>query len=102
MVKIGYMNNFKDTDAALILTLDAGAYLVDVFSEDDRSSLGGLSDISYEGDFHRHIELPSSKSSDSSSNESVEEIPVHQSHRHRRRRHHHPAERSITESSVDS
>ena len=34
---IGYMNNFKDTDAALILTLDAGAYLVDVFSEDDDS-----------------------------------------------------------------
>ena len=34
---IGYMNNFKDTDAALILTLDAGAYLVDVFSEDGDS-----------------------------------------------------------------
>ena len=34
---IGYMNNFKDTDAALILTLDAGAYLVDVFSEDSDS-----------------------------------------------------------------
>ena len=34
---IGYMNNFKDTDAALILTLDAGAFLVDVFSEDGDS-----------------------------------------------------------------
>ena len=31
------MNGFKDTDAALILTLDAGAYLVDVFSEDNDS-----------------------------------------------------------------
>ena len=34
---IGFMNGFKDTDAALILTLDAGAYLVDVFSEDNDS-----------------------------------------------------------------
>ncbi len=34
---IGYMNGFNDTDAALILTLDAGAYLVDVFSEDNDS-----------------------------------------------------------------
>ena len=34
---IGFMNGFKDTDAALILTLDAGAYLVDVFSEDSDS-----------------------------------------------------------------
>lgn len=37
ITKTGFMTGYKDTDSALILTLTAGAYLVDVFSEDGDS-----------------------------------------------------------------
>jgi hypothetical protein len=37
ITKTGFMTGYDSTDAAIVLTLDQGAYLVDVFSEDSDS-----------------------------------------------------------------